>query len=103
MGLENNVPVADLEIKNIKNPTIETLKKYAKALNCELLIRLVPKKEIHKMVYEQAEKKAKEIVNLSVSNAAMELQKPSKKIINDEISRIKNKLIEKKRQALWKS
>lgn len=101
LGLKSNVPVTRLENKENENPTIETLKKYADALGCQLLVRLVPKKEIEKYLEELAENKANEIVNLSVANSAMELQKPNKEVIKKEIERVKKEILEKKRSILW--
>ena len=100
IGFSSNVPVTELENKE-KEPTIGTLKKYASALECELLIRLIPKKEIKNLLDERAEKKAQKIVNLSVSNSAMELQKPDKGTIKGEIKRVKKELLEKKKSSLW--
>lgn len=101
LGLSSNVPVAKLENKENKNPTVETLKRYAEALECKLLIRFVPKKELSVLLNELAEKKAQEIVHISSGNSAMELQKPDKETIEYEISRIKKELLDKKRGALW--
>lgn len=101
IGLKNNNPVAEIENKTNVNPSIETLKKYAKAFECELIIRFVPKKEIKDLIEELAEKKAREIVSLSVANSAMELQKPDKETIESEVERIKRELVEKRRSILW--
>ena len=101
LGYSSNVPVAELENRGKENPTLGTLKKYAHALECELLIRFVPKKDIKDLLDELAEKKAREIVDLSVANSAMELQKPDKETIEIEIERVKRNLIEKKRSSLW--
>lgn len=101
LGYESNVPVAKLEGGSNKNPTIETLRNYAKALGCELLIGFIPKKEIKKTVEELAEKKAREIINLSSKSSALELQKPDSTAIKDEIEELKNEIIEKRRSILW--
>lgn len=101
LGFKSNVPITRLENKEKENPTLETLKKYADALGCELFIRFVPKKEISRTLDELAEKKAIEIVNLSVANSALELQKPDKKVVNNEIKKVKNELLEKRRSVLW--
>ena len=100
IGFSSNVPVTELENKE-KEPTIGTLKKYARALECELLIRFIPKKEIKKLLNELAEKKAHKIVNLSSANSAMELQKPDKETIKAEIERVKKELLEKRKSTLW--
>ena len=101
LGFSSNVPVAKLENGQIENPTLDTLRKYAGALQCELVVRLVPKKEIEKVVEKQAEKKAREIVSLSVGNSAMELQKPDNETIKEEIEKVKNELLKKRRSVIW--
>lgn len=101
LGYESYVPIAKIENGDNKNPTIETLKNYAGALGCKLSIGFIPKKEIKKLIEELAEKKALEIVNLSVGNSAMELQKPDSETIKEEIEKVKNEIIEKKRKILW--
>ncbi len=101
LGFSSNVPITKMEKGQIVNPTIDTLKKYAEALQCELVVRFVPKKEIEEIVNEQAEKKAREIVSLSVGNSAMELQKPDNETINEEIEKMKGELLEKRRSIIW--
>lgn len=101
LGFSSNVPIVKMEKGQIENPTIDTLKKYAEALGCELVIRFVPKMEIEKMVDEQAEKKAREIVSLSVGNSAMEFQKPDDETIKEEIEKVKEELLEKRRSIIW--
>jgi len=101
LGYSSNNPVAELENKEIKNPTLETLVKYAETLECHLLLRLVPKKEIKNILTDAADKKAKEIVNLSVGSSALEMQKPNKETIQEEIERVKKDLLEKKRKMIW--
>ncbi len=99
LGYNSYVPVSKLESKN-SNPTIETLKSYAYALECELSVRFIPKKEIKQMLNDLAEKKARGIVKLSTGNAAMELQQPNKEDIENAVKELKNKIINSKRTSL---
>ena len=101
LGFSSNVLVNKLENKEKENPTIDTLKKYAQALNCELIIKLVPKKEINQYLDDLVNQKARDIVNLSVANSAMELQKPDKKTIEIELERVKKEILEKRKSSLW--
>lgn len=103
IGYKKNVPVADLENKIETNPTIEKLKKYAEALECNLLIRFVPKQEITKRLDILAEKKAREIVSISTGSSALELQRPDKRTIENEVKRVKKEILEKRRSVLWKN
>ncbi len=92
--------IARLE-KNEVSPSIDTLSKLANALECELVIGLIPKNNITKTVEEKAQKKAKNLVEQSTANAAMELQKPNESVIKLNISELKNDLIKNKRDLLW--
>lgn len=92
--------IARLE-KNEVNPTLDTLIKVSNALDCELVVNFIPKKNIMKNVEERAEEKARKIVEQTTANSAMELQKPSTKAIKLNISELKEDLIKNKRDLLW--
>lgn len=94
------IQISNIENRNT-NPTVNTLKRIAKALNCTLQINFVPNEDILKTVKKLAEKKVNKLINISVSNAALEDQKPSKKTIRDQKQYLKNKLITKQRSSLW--
>ncbi|MDX1385942.1 MAG: helix-turn-helix domain-containing protein [bacterium] len=83
------------------DPRLSTLKKLAEALECELLIRLVPKKDIEKLLREKAQEKAKKLVEMSASSAGLELQKPSQETIQFEIDRLSEEILKNKRSSLW--
>jgi len=92
--------IARLE-KNEVSPTVETLQKTANALGCDLLITFAPKQEIEAVVTEKARKKADEIISQSVANSAMELQKPSNRIVELSKEALVDDLIDNKRTLLW--
>lgn len=101
LGYESYVPVSKLE-KEGSNPTVETLKKYAVALGCELSIRFAPKKPIEEIRSELAEKMARGIVKLSTGNAEMELQGPGSEAIEKAVKKLKHQILNSnKRSLLW--
>jgi transcriptional regulator with XRE-family HTH domain len=83
------------------NPTVDTLCKIAHAFDCELTISFIPRNTLDNIVENLATDKAEELVKQSIANAAMELQKPNKKIIQKSKEDLKNELISKKRTLLW--
>lgn len=84
------------------DPRISTLQRIAENLNCELLVRLVPKENLEKFVTQQANNRAQEIIRQSVGTANIEIQKPSKKSVRNEIKNLTDTLL-KKRSKIWDS
>lgn len=84
------------------DPRLSTLKKIAEGLNCELLIQLVPKEDIAAFIDKKAEEKAREIIELSVANAAMESQKPPSDLIEEQVEELKKQIMTKHRDVLWR-
>lgn len=87
--------------KEETDPQISTLKRIAESLNCELMIRLVPKIDIEKLLKEKAKSKAEKLVKMSIASANIELQKPSKSTTQSEINRLTEEILHKKRSSLW--
>jgi transcriptional regulator with XRE-family HTH domain len=85
----------------IHNPKVDTLKRIADSLDCELIISFIPHKPIIQNIENKAEIKAKEIISQSVANAAMESQKPNKKLIKLNEQELKEELIKNNRDLLW--
>ena len=83
------------------DPQVSTLKRIAESLNCELIIRFVPKMELEKFLKEKAKTKAEKLIKMSTVSANIELQKPSKNIIQSEINRLAEEILHKKRSSLW--
>jgi len=83
------------------DPRLSTLKKVAKGLECELLVRFVPQRGLDQILDERARGKAKKLISMSSGSANIELQKPSKEIIDDEVERLADEIIRTKRSILW--
>jgi len=82
-------------------PKISTLKKIAEALNTELKIALVPRKNIIEFLNEKAAKKAEQLVKLAGTSSALEIQSPSKKEKDAQIGELRREILEKRRYSLW--
>lgn len=94
------ISMSRLENKNA-NPTLKTMTRIADTLNCDLIVAMVPRKELDKTVEDLAEKKADELMKQSIANAAMELQRPNDKIAKISRDALVTDLIENKRGLLW--
>jgi len=82
-------------------PKISTLNKIAEALNAELKITLIPRKNIIEFLNEKATKKAEQLVKLTETSSALEIQSPSKKEKEARIDELRREILEKKRYSLW--
>lgn len=82
------------------DPRISTLQRLAEALNCELMVRFIPKKELEKFIEEKAQAKAKELLEQSIATANLELQKPSRDTVQIQKEQLIKTLL-KKRSKLW--
>jgi transcriptional regulator with XRE-family HTH domain len=83
------------------HPKISTLFKIANALNTELKITLIPRKNLIEMLDEKAYKKAKQLVKLSKTSSALEIQSPSGEESDVQVERLKREILEKRRDSLW--
>ena len=82
------------------DPQLSTLVKTAQGLECELVIRFVPKQLISKLLKERAKQKAAKMVQLSKGTSTMEEQQPKNFLIQMQINELVDKLL-KKPSLLW--
>lgn len=96
MGIQQS-GVTLLEKREInKKVTLETLERAAQAMNCELVYALVPKTTLEKIVDEQSQKAAQEILARTTHTMHLEQQgvsDPETRLHAEELAtEIKNKL-----------
>jgi len=84
-------------------PKITTLNKIANALNAELKIALIPRENLVDFLDEKASIKAEELVKLSKTSSALEIQSPSEHEVEEQVEMLKREILEKKRDVLWGS
>jgi len=82
-------------------PRITTLDEIANALNTKLKIVLIPCQNIAEYLNEKASKKAQELVKLSKTSSALEIQSPSEEESKEQVKMLKREILEKKRDSLW--
>lgn len=101
-GRVHNTQKLITRIENCEvDPRLSTLKKIAEGLNCELEIKLKPKENVHSLLEKKAEDLARELVMNAAANFAIELQKPSEKVIQYQIQKMKKVILKKRRELLW--
>jgi len=82
-------------------PRITTLYEIANALNAELKIALIPRQQIIEFLNEKADKKARQLVSLSTTSSALEIQAPSDEEGKEQIEAMKRDILVKRRNSLW--
>ena len=99
-GLSQSM-IADIENGRRANLTTPTINKLAEGLNCKYECRLIPQKDIQTILDEQSTAVANKIISTSSGSMAIEMQLPSKDVIDKQIMELKKELLEKHKSALW--
>lgn len=81
------------------NLKLKTLENVAQALDCQLVYALVPNKKLETMAYEQAEKKAKKLLDKVEHN--MRLENQGAKITDKEFENLVNEFLQGSQARLW--
>ncbi len=83
--------------------TLNTLKKVAEALDCNLVYAFVPKdKSFEKLVENKADKIAEYIISRTSNSMNLEMQKLSKPEILRQKKQMKNDILQNNLKNLWK-
>lgn len=94
--------VVDAERTEAKGDiTLATLRRYAAALDCELVYALVPKRSLKEVVEERADRIARDQVSRVRHSMALEEQSTAKGQAQRQIADLRRKLLEGKRSRLW--
>lgn len=95
--------VADAERTEAKGDiTLKTLRRYAAALECELVYALVPFKSLEETVETRAERIARDQVARVRHSMRLEQQGTSDELLDHEVEELKRKLLEGRRSRLWR-
>jgi len=82
--------------------TLNTLQRYAAALDCELRYVLVPKRPLQEMIEERADRIARDQVSRVRHSMALEDQHTGKDNQERDVAELKRKLLEGRRSRLWR-
>lgn len=95
--------VADAERTEAKGDiTLKTLRRYAAALECEVVYALVPLRSLEETVDARAERIARDQIARVRHSMQLEQQGTSDELGADEIANLKRKLLEGRRSRLWR-
>ena len=83
--------------------TLETLERAARALDCELVYALVPRKPLEALAEERATKVARKRMQSTRHTMALEAQSVDASAEEEQIKALARKLLEGSGSALWKS
>ena len=90
------------QIENAEStPKISTLHRIAEALNAELKIMLVPRKNLVDFIEDKAGRKADQLLKLNRASSLLELQPPSDEERKAQIDHFSQEIREKQRDQLW--
>lgn len=94
--------VVDAERSEAKEDiTLATLRRYATALDCELVYALVPNRPLQESLEARAERVARDHVLRVRHSMALEDQQTSDEHLEREVAELRRKLLEGKRSRLW--
>ena len=95
--------VADAERIEAKGDiSLKTLRRYAAALECELVYALVPLKSLEEKVNARAARIARDQVERVRHSMQLEQQGTSDELLEQEVEDLKRKLLEGRRSRLWR-
>lgn len=81
--------------------TLDSLERAARALDCELVYALVPRKPLDEMVANQATTLAVESVKTTRHTMALEDQSVGEEVEREQVKQLARQLAEKSGSALW--
>ena len=84
------------------NITLATLRRYAAALDCELVYALVPRRPLQTTLEERADRIAREQVGQVQHSMALEGQATSKRFQEEQIAELRQRLLAGKHSRLWR-
>jgi len=94
--------VVDAERSEAKDDiTLATLRRYATALDCELVYALVPNRPLQESLEARADKVARDHVLRVRHSMALEDQQTSGDTLEREVTELRRRLLEGKRSRLW--
>ena len=98
-GMDQSV-IAKIE-KDASSSSFKSISRIAAALNCEFMGAIVSKLPLEEAVKNQAEKKAKKILDHTFSNMAMENQNPGKKSYEERLKELIEEYMDNPDSSLW--
>lgn len=92
--------IARVELGNNKT-NISTLKKILDALDCDLIVTVVPREDLETIQKKQARAKAERKIQYLHGTMSLEQQSPSQKLLTKLIEEEEKKLLDSSGSGLW--
>ena len=93
------VEIENAEVKG--SITLNSLERAARALDCELVYVLMPRKPLETMVEERATRIAKRRLKQAAHNMALEDQSTSEEDRKEQVKELTRQIVQKSGSALW--
>ena len=81
---------------------LDTLRRLAQAMGCELHYAIVPRKKVDELISEKAHEAAVRIVSEMSSHMKLEMQGLSKSQIEEQVRMVQSQLLSMSSQSFWK-
>lgn len=101
MGVSQSRAVAIEQAETRSSITLETLERAARALDCELVYALVPRRPLDELVEERARRVARHRLAPTCHSMALEAQGVDKDDDSEQLARLVRSLAERSGSELW--
>lgn len=81
--------------------SLKQLQKLATSMNCKLVYAIVPNKPVNEIIYDQAELKAKLIVQQASTHMGLEKQSLTEEQLEQEVSLLAKNIVNEMPSDLW--
>lgn len=82
--------------------TLKTMQNMAEAMNCKFVYAIIPNDSVDDIIWQQAQKKAKQQIDAAAVHMALEAQSLNNDQTQFEIERIAKELMQKMPQSFWR-
>ena len=101
VGVSQAAVVAVEKSEQTQDLTLNTLRRYAQAMDCEVVYALVPRRSLQELIEAQAERVAREEVRRVRESMALEDQATGTDARDQQVKTLKRKLLEGRPSRLW--
>jgi len=101
LGVAQPTAIGFEKSETSKSITLDTLERAARALDCQLVYALVPKKTLESLVEDRARTLARKRLRSTSHSMALEDQRVDKADEKEHLERLVQKLIDQSGSALW--
>jgi predicted DNA-binding mobile mystery protein A len=101
MGVSQAAVVAAERSEVNQDLTLTTLRRYAQAMDCEVVYALIPRRPLEEQIEAQADQVAREEVRRVRESMALENQSTDVGVVDQQVKSLKRRLLEGRPSRLW--